>query len=168
MPENLINTPSKTSFVEETHPVIAESESHDDYGQSTFSDAFTQTVGTVTDVSTIGTQWCDGDLLDHTYRVRSKSTTTDTSTQTSSHLITTHVSKGVGCSTANINMSCDKISTDADSLLYTGLTLQVFLTFISVFQNIVTPFKFTMDVADQLLLFLMRLRLNLLFADLGH
>lgn len=159
---------SKASCIK-TDTIQAEAEPLQDQHQSilpTCTDAFTQT-DAESAVITTGTQWCNEDLQDHTYRVMSSKTTHDTSTQTTSSCIKS-VSKGVSCLTTHVNMSCDKISTDADSLLYTGLTLQVFITFTQVFRSMVTPFKFTMDVADQLLLFLMRLRLNLLFADLGH
>ncbi|XP_060063427.1 uncharacterized protein LOC132543899 [Ylistrum balloti] len=113
------------------------------------------------------TQWSDESLQDHIYvQVSANSNSnSDASTQTQS---TSHVSKGVNCSTTHINMSCEKLNSDSLSHLYTGLCLQAFITLLNIFQNLELPFKFTMNVGDQLLLFLMRLRLNLLFADLGH
>ncbi|KAK0153581.1 hypothetical protein N1851_004647 [Merluccius polli] len=57
-------------------------------------------------------------------------------------------------------------STSNNSLLYTGITLQTFDTLVSVLENFVGAFK--MSLRDQVLLTLMKLRLNLMIGDLSR
>ena len=57
------------------------------------------------------------------------------------------------------------IVTDSDSLLYTGVTKEVFFTLIEYMSRFNT-FNFQLDIADQIMLVLMRLKLNLIFHDL--
>lgn len=63
-------------------------------------------------------------------------------------------------------MSYD-ITTDSKSLLYTGLLLTAFQTLVQVMEQSDQPFKFSMPVQDQVLLTLLKVKLNLLFADIG-
>jgi hypothetical protein len=51
--------------------------------------------------------------------------------------------------------------------LYTGVTKEVFFTLVEL-MKIENTFAFQLDVADQLLLVLMKLKLNLLFNDLAR
>jgi hypothetical protein len=74
--------------------------------------------------------------------------------------------KGVQVMTETGTMSAKgSIVTDCDSLLYTGVTKEVFLTLVEL-MKIENTFSFQLDVADQLLLVLMKLKLNLLFNDI--
>jgi len=57
--------------------------------------------------------------------------------------------------------------TDCNSLLYTGVTKEIFFTLVKLLK-IENTFSFQLDVADQLLLLLMKLKLNLLFNDLAR
>ncbi|VDI51019.1 Hypothetical predicted protein [Mytilus galloprovincialis] len=59
------------------------------------------------------------------------------------------------------------ILTDSDSLLYTGVTKEVFFTLVECMSQFNT-FSFQLDIADQIMLVLMRLKLNLIFQDLGR
>jgi hypothetical protein len=54
---------------------------------------------------------------------------------------------------------------DSDSLLYSGVTKEVFFTLVECMSRFNT-FNFQLDIADQIMLVLMRLRLNLIFDDL--
>ena len=67
-----------------------------------------------------------------------------------------------GTMSANSN-----IVTDSDSLLYTGITKQVFFTLVEVMTEFNT-FSFQMELSDQLMLVLMRLKLHLIFDDLSR
>lgn len=55
---------------------------------------------------------------------------------------------------------------DSDSLLYTGIPLQTFNSLVSVLEQFAGSFK--MSVRDQVLLTLMKLRLNLMIGDLSR
>ncbi|XP_071170860.1 uncharacterized protein [Mytilus edulis] len=59
------------------------------------------------------------------------------------------------------------IVTDSDSLLHTGVTKEVFFTLVECMSQFNT-FSFQLDIADQIMLVLMRLKLNLIFQDLGR
>lgn len=144
------------SFLSDDEPLLTGCEEAKDVGVQTYFETVSSS-----------TQWSDQSLQDHMYvQVSAIShSNSDASTQT---LSTSYASKGVNCSTTHINMSCEKLNSDSLTHLYTGLCLQAFVTLVNIFQNMELPFRFTMNVGDQLLLFLMRLRLNLLFADLGH
>ena len=56
---------------------------------------------------------------------------------------------------------------DCDSLLYTGVTKEIFFTLVKL-MKIENTFSFQLDVADQLLLVLMKLILSLLFNELAR
>ncbi len=58
------------------------------------------------------------------------------------------------------------LQNDSDSLLYTGLPLETLNTLISTLEMFAGSFK--MAVRDQILLTLMKLRLNLMIADLSR
>ena len=74
--------------------------------------------------------------------------------------------KGVQVMTETGTMSAKcSILTDCDSLLYTGVTKEIFFTLVKL-MKIENTFSFQLDVADQLLLVLMKLILSLLFYDL--
>ena len=75
--------------------------------------------------------------------------------------------KGVQVMTETGTMSAKgSIVTDCDSLLYTGVTKEVFFTLVEL-MKIENTFSFQLDVTDQLLLVLMKLKLNLQFNDLA-
>lgn len=57
------------------------------------------------------------------------------------------------------------IVTDSDSLLFTGVTKEVFFTLVECMSRFNT-FNFQLAIADQIMLVLMRLKLNLIFEDL--
>jgi len=61
--------------------------------------------------------------------------------------------------------SARNIVTDSDSLLHTGVTKEVFFTLVEYMSRFNT-FNFLLDIADQIMLVLMRLKLNLIFDDL--
>ena len=76
--------------------------------------------------------------------------------------------KGVQVMTETGTMAAKgSIVTDCDSLLYTGVTKEIFFTLVKLLK-IENTFSFQLDVADQLLLLLMKLKLNLLFNDLAR
>ena len=76
--------------------------------------------------------------------------------------------KGVQVMTETGTMSAKgSVVTDCDSLLYTGVTKEIFFTLVKL-MKIENTFSFQLDVADQLLLVLMKLKLNLLFNDLAR
>ncbi|XP_046578747.1 uncharacterized protein LOC124286417 [Haliotis rubra] len=63
--------------------------------------------------------------------------------------------------------SADSIKTNTDSVFYTGLTLQVFLSIITYLTSVLRS-NIKMPLSDQTLLTLMRLRLGIQFHDLGR
>ena len=76
--------------------------------------------------------------------------------------------KGLNCSTLHIRLTAADITSNSLALLYTGLPLKTLRTLVNVMQNLDDPLKFTMPVSDQVLLVRMKLKLNLLFADLAN
>ena len=76
--------------------------------------------------------------------------------------------KGVQVMTETGTMSAKgSIVTDCNSLLYTGVTKEVFFALVEL-MKIENTFSFQLNVADQLLFVLMKLKLNLLFNDLAR
>ncbi|VDI47584.1 Hypothetical predicted protein [Mytilus galloprovincialis] len=117
--------------------------------------------------ASVGTQYVDSDYMisqDHMYS-KPWSDTQNTFTQTNTALTE---EKGVQVKIESSAMSAKiSIVTDSDSLLYTGVSKEVFFTLAEVMSEVNT-FKFQLEVADQLLLVLMKLKLNLLFDDLAR
>lgn len=76
------------------------------------------------------------------------------------------VEKGLQAKLDSGTMSAARnIVTDSDSLLFTGVTKEVFFTLVECMSRFNT-FNFQLDIADQIMLVLMRLKLNLIFDDL--
>ena len=76
--------------------------------------------------------------------------------------------KGVQVMTETSTMSAKgSVVTDCDYLLYTGVTKEIFFTLVKL-MKIENTFSFQLDVADQLLLVLIKLILSLLFNDLAR
>ncbi|CAG2252140.1 unnamed protein product [Mytilus edulis] len=115
--------------------------------------------------STVSTHYLESDFLpqkDHTYRKER----TDFQTKSSQTNIVLTEEKGVQSKSDGATMSAaQNLKTDNDALLYTGVTKEVFFTLVKCFTPFNT-FSFQLEVADQLLLVLMRLKLNLIFDDL--
>ncbi|XP_048753449.2 uncharacterized protein LOC125664649 [Ostrea edulis] len=131
--------------------------------EPTMTSFSTQT--SITESRSAGTQWIDPTLHEHEYARPCISGARDTGTQTRP---SETEDKGVNCSTLHIPLTTADISSDSLALLYTGLPLNTFRTFVSVMQNMDDSLKFTMPVSEQVLLVLMKLRFNLLFADLAN
>ncbi|VDH91083.1 Hypothetical predicted protein [Mytilus galloprovincialis] len=116
---------------------------------------------------TKSTQYDETDFLihdDHPYAEKWSDMQT-TSTQTK--LLLTE-EKGVQSKIEGGTMSANtNIVTDSDALLYTGVTKEVFFTLVELLRAD-NQFNFQLDIADQLLLVLMRLKLHLIFDDLGR
>lgn len=116
--------------------------------------------------STVSTQYLESDFLpqkvDHTYGKK----WTDFQAKSSQTNIVLMEEKGVQSKSDGATMSAaQNLKTDNDALLYTGVTKEVFFTLVKCFTPFNT-FSFQLEVADQLLLVLMRLKLNLIFDDL--
>lgn len=116
---------------------------------------------------TTTTQYEESDFTvhnDHSY-AREWKDIQDKTVQTKIHL---YEEKGVQVTLEKGTMSAKRsIATDSDSLLYTGVTKQVFFTLVDCMSKFNT-FKFQMEIADQIMLVLMRLKLNLIFDDLSR
>lgn len=103
--------------------------------------------------SSVSTQWTDMSLQDHSYTdVDHFSLSKEKLTQTNTKSFDV---KGVNCNTLHVLMLYDNITTDSKSLLHTGLSLTAF-----------QPFKFSIPLRDQVLLTLLKVKLNLV-CDIG-
>ena len=102
----------------------------------------------------VATQWEDPTLLDHGY-----------AKQQSNFKVKEVQDQATQCSVVQ-----NLIQDDSDSLLYTGLPLEPLNTLFSVLENSAsrTARRRRLEVRDQILLTLMKLRLNLLNADLSR
>lgn len=96
----------------------------------------------------IQTQWEDPALLHHGYAKQPTN------------------SKEVHHQATQCNVAHHIILSDSDSLLYTGIPLETFNTLVSTLEMFAGAFK--MAVRDQVLLTLMKLRLNLMIGDLSR
>lgn len=104
----------------------------------------------------VETQWEDPSLLHHDYTKQSTNACHPSSSKP------VHV-----CDQATqCNVACNVLTNDSDSLLYTGIPLETFNTLVSTVEMFAGPFK--LDVRDQVLLTLMKLRLNLMIGDLSR
>ncbi|XP_077055280.1 uncharacterized protein LOC143706825 [Siphateles boraxobius] len=135
------DTTPEVSFLDERQTSTTH---EDDCSGDTSSDT---TIRTATKCS-IQTQWEDPALLHHGYAKLA------TNTKEVHHQATQ-------CSVAH-----NILLNDSDSLLYTGIPLQTFNTLVSVLEQFAGSFK--MSVRDQVLLTLMKLRLNLMIGDLSR
>lgn len=114
--------------------------------------------------SSVSTQWTDMSLQDHSYTdVDHFSLSKEKLTQTNTKSFDV---KGVNCNTLNVLMLYDNITTDSKSLLHTGLSLTAFQTLVQVIEQSAQPFKFSIPVRDQVLLTLLKVKLNLV-CDIG-
>ncbi|KAK0141139.1 hypothetical protein N1851_021880 [Merluccius polli] len=105
------------------------------------------TIKSVTKCS-VQTQWEDPALLHHGY----------------AKLPTN--SKDVRHQATQCSVAHNILLNDSDSLLYTGIPLETFNTLVSVLEQFAGSFK--MSTRDQVLLTLMKLRLNLMIGDLSR
>jgi hypothetical protein len=115
----------------------------------------------------IGIQWEDRSQHDHNYSAPHRRHHSDSSVASQTPVIETE-SKGVGCEfDSGAATVANLLSTDTDALLYTGITLTAFHTLVTVMTaHADVPYR--LPVGDQILLTLMKLRLNLIFADLAR
>ncbi|XP_052074204.1 uncharacterized protein LOC127712052 [Mytilus californianus] len=137
-------------------------------GTSTSSENLQEAIcsfNVVEDSSTVSTQYLESDFLpqkDHTYGKE----WTDFQTKLSQTNIVLTEDKGLQSKSDGATMSAaQNVLTDNDALLYTGVTKEVFFTLVKCFTPFNT-FSFQLEVADGLLLVLMKLKLNLIFDDL--
>ncbi|XP_062609298.1 uncharacterized protein LOC134271054 [Saccostrea cucullata] len=119
----------------------------------------------MTESRTAGTQWTDPTLCEHEYARPCLAGSRNSGTQTR---VIKMEEKGVNCCTLHVRLSAADITTNSLALLYTGLPLKTFRTLLRVMESLDNPLTFTMPVSDQVLLVLMKLRLNLLFADIAN
>lgn len=106
----------------------------------------------------VSTQWEDSSLADHQYMQQTSLSST--------------AGSDVGVSHATTFMSCSMLC-DKKCKFFTGLSLSVFQSLVSSMFPFAKPRMNTtsrraLDVSDQLLLVLMKLRLGLLHMDLAH
>ncbi|XP_055032015.1 uncharacterized protein [Misgurnus anguillicaudatus] len=100
----------------------------------------------------VQTQWLDPEMEDHTYSKR----------QTIICRASTTPIPRLSCPVAD-----SILKSDADSLLYTGIPHIAFQTLVTCLQPF-APSSSSMPVVDQILMTLMKLRLNLVMADLAR
>ena len=113
-----------------------------------------------------GTQYKYSDFLGKDDDKYAKPWTDNQTTLTQTNILCMD-EKGVQVMTETGTMSAKgSIVTDCDSLLYSGVTKEVFFTLVEL-MKIENTFSFQLDVTDQLLLVLMKLKLNLQFNDLA-
>ena len=116
---------------------------------------------------TIGTQYMESDYLPQTDHTYGKEWTDFQSRFSQTNVILTE-EKGVQSKCDGGTMSAAlNINTDSDALLYTGVTKEVFFTLVKCMSQFNT-FKFQLEVTDQIMLVLLKLKLNLIFEDLGR
>lgn len=103
-----------------------------------------------------------------------KKTTCEMSTQTIDLIsldhsyFYSHKTKDAAVQHNSSEFSIECISTDSDSVFYTGLSFTILMTLISCLTKFGHSLPFRLKVPDQILLVLVRLRLALTFRDIGR
>jgi len=98
----------------------------------------------------------------------------DISTQTEDTVALDHAysymypTKSTATQHTTAEFSIDSIVSDTDSRFYTGLTLNVLLCLISTLKPFAKKLKYKMNVSDQILSALIRLRVGITFQDVGR
>lgn len=99
------------------------------------------------------TQWEDPSLTDHIYCSTTQPVKVDKATQCEAEM--------------GLTVTSTTLIDDARSQLYTGVCLDTFFTLVTVLLPFSKP-SITLPVVDQILMTLMKLKLNLILGDIAH